>query len=332
MPEQARLLIVDDLEQNLTALEALLEDCGAEVHRAKSGNDALASMLKHDFALVLLDVQMPGMDGFETAELMRLNPRTRKVPIIFVTAISKEQRYVFKGYEAGAVDYLAKPIDPVILRSKVGVFLELWRSRQQLAVALAETEKLSEKLRQQAQFDYLTGLPNRNLFQDRLSRATLLSQRNKDAGALMFIDLDRFKWINDTLGHEAGDQVLVQVAERLQSCVRKSDTVARLGGDEFTVILQNLNDGALAARIAGNIIHALADPFDLGGKKVSVSGSVGITIFPQDASDMMELLDHADSAMYQAKKAGRNAYRFYAPESNPATGELGSAAPQAGAS
>ncbi len=294
----------------------MLEDCNAQVHRVTSGNEALAAMLKHEFALVLLDVQMPGMDGFEVAELMRLNVRTRYIPIVFVTAISTGQCHVFKGYQTGAVDYLTKPIDPVVLRSKVNVFLELWRKRQELAEVLAEKELLSEQLKQQAQFDALTGLPNRTLFQDRLRQATFMSGRNGSSGALIFIDLDRFKWINDTLGHQVGDKLLVQVAERLVQCVRKTDTVARLGGDEFTVILQNLQDGSLVELIASNIINTLASAFDLDGNEVNISGSIGITIFPQDSLDTKELLKNADSAMYQAKGSGRNAIRFFTPEIN----------------
>ena len=125
MDQRPKILLVDDREENLFALEALLDDSGGEIYRATSGNEALAIMLKHHMALVLLDVQMPGMDGFEVAELMRGNARTREIPIIFVTAINKDQKHVFRGYESGGVDYLFKPIDPLILTSKVSIFLDL---------------------------------------------------------------------------------------------------------------------------------------------------------------------------------------------------------------
>lgn len=311
MLEQPKILIVDDREQNLIALEALLEDSGAEIHQATSGNEALAQMLRHDFALVLLDVQMPGMDGFETAELMRLNAKTQHTPIIFVTAISKEQQYVFKGYEAGAVDYLPKPIDPVVLLSKVRVFLELWRNRHELQEALDANKALSEALKHQAEHDGLTDLPNRTLFLDRLQQAVFMTGRTGQSGALMFVDLDRFKYVNDTFGHEAGDQLLIQVAQRLLGCVRQSDTVARLAGDEFTVIVQNLQDTAYAATVAEKIIQQMATPFELEGNSVSISASLGITLFPQDSSDSKTLLINADKAMYQAKSAGRSQLAFY---------------------
>jgi len=314
--KQEKILIVDDLEQNLIALEALLEDCGAQIQRAFNGNEALSLMLKNEYALVLLDVQMPGMDGFETAELMRLNAKTKYIPIIFITAISKEKQFVFKGYQAGAVDYLSKPIEPMFLQSKVKVFLELWRKRQELAEALSENKILTEKLKHQAQFDALTGLPNRFLFQDRLERAIFNSDRTQTSGALLFLDLDRFKYVNDTFGHEAGDKLLVQVANRLQISVRKSDTVARLGGDEFTVILQNLQGDLDVEIIAKSIIEVMAETFDLDGNEVKISASIGIALFPKDSANIKELLVNADAAMYHAKAGGRNAFLFYTPEMN----------------
>ncbi len=310
------ILIVDDRAENLVALEALLEDCAATVHKASSGNEALSLMLKQEYALVLLDVQMPEMDGFEVAELMRRHERTAHIPIIFVTAISKEQRYVFKGYEVGAVDYLFKPLDPVILRGKVNIFLDLWRQKNLLVAALAEKERLEKKLKQQAEFDLLTQLPNRVLFQDRLQQAILMCERSEVPGALMFIDLDRFKFVNDTMGHEAGDQLLIQAANRIGACIRKSDTVARFGGDEFTVILQNVYHESLAELVARKILNELANPFDLLGKAVHISGSVGISIFPNDSIDTEELLKNADTAMYQAKNSGRNAFRFFVQDMN----------------
>ena len=126
------ILLVDDRKENLLALQALLEAPGLEIITASSGNEALGLMLEYEFAVVILDVQMPGMDGFEVAELMRKSERTRYLPIIFVTAISKDENYVFKGYETGAVDYLFKPLSPVILKSKVHIFLELDRNKKEL--------------------------------------------------------------------------------------------------------------------------------------------------------------------------------------------------------
>jgi signal transduction histidine kinase len=146
--QKVPVLIVDDRPENLTALEALLDDMGLELVRSLSGNEALRQILYTEFALVLLDVQMPEMDGFETAELMRQNPKTRQLPIIFVTAGMKEEHYLFRGYEAGAVDYLMKPIEPEILRSKVRVFRDLFCQRRELEQIRSELELQNEKLRE----------------------------------------------------------------------------------------------------------------------------------------------------------------------------------------
>ena len=143
------ILIVDDKPANLLALRKILARPGVNIIEASSGNDALALLLEHDVALVLLDVQMPDMDGFETAELMRGNEETKHIPIIFVTAISKEQKYVFKGYDKGAVDYLFKPLDPDILLSKVNIFLELHRQKEDLKKTNAELKKANEKILEQ---------------------------------------------------------------------------------------------------------------------------------------------------------------------------------------
>jgi len=145
--EKQNILMVDDRPENLVALEAVLEGPDRVLHKAFSGNEALMLLLKHRFALVLLDVQMPRMDGFEVAELMRANKKIQKVPIIFVTAISKEKKYVFKGYECGAVDYLFKPIEPVVLRSKVNFFMELDRSKRELELKLEAARKSERDFR-----------------------------------------------------------------------------------------------------------------------------------------------------------------------------------------
>src|SRR6185369_4328639 len=143
-PANVPILMVDDRPGNLLSLEELLRDQGYELVGASSGNEALLQTLKQDFALVLLDVQMPGMDGFETAELMRANPKTRHIPIIFVTAGLKDLKFQFKGYDAGAVDYLAKPIEPMILQSKVRIFAELYRQRREIELHKNNLEELVE--------------------------------------------------------------------------------------------------------------------------------------------------------------------------------------------
>jgi diguanylate cyclase (GGDEF)-like protein/PAS domain S-box-containing protein len=167
-----------------------------------------------------------------------------------------------------------------------------------------------------AHHDPLTGLPNRALFRDRCQAALLRARRRETRLGLMFIDLDHFKQINDSLGHDVGDLLLQSVAERLRECVRESDTVARLGGDEFTILLDELQESEGAARIAEKLLAALTIPFALGGHELFTSASVGISFYPSDGDDVQALLKNADAAMYRAKSLGRNTYQFFAAEMN----------------
>ncbi|MEO5362187.1 MAG: EAL domain-containing protein [Magnetococcus sp. DMHC-8] len=183
-----------------------------------------------------------------------------------------------------------------------------------VAQDISQRKQHEERIQHQANYDGLTGLPNRTLFLDRLQRELVRAQRQDHRVALMFIDLDRFKWVNDTLGHAAGDELLREVSSRLQSCLRKSDTVARMGGDEFTAILPDMARGPFAERVAGEVLSQLVAPFTLCGQEVSISGSIGIAIYPDDAATLDELLRNADTAMYRAKSAGRNGYRFFTPD------------------
>ena len=165
----------------------------------------------------------------------------------------------------------------------------------------------------QANYDALTGLPNRRLLNDRLAELMKRTQRTHDSVAVMFIDLDRFKEVNDTLGHEAGDRLLVEAARRIVACLRESDTVARQGGDEFTVLLPGMAERAPIERIAEDIIQSLCQPFQLGNDVAYVSASIGITLCPADATTPADILKNADQAMYHAKEAGRNRFSYFSP-------------------
>jgi two-component system NtrC family sensor kinase len=179
---------------------------------------------------------------------------------------------------------------------------------------ITERKQLQERIWHQANFDALTGLPNRSLFQDRLQQAINCSEREGKPLALMFIDLDRFKEINDSLGHEAGDVLLQQVAHRLNGTVRKSDTVARMGGDEFTVILAECHSQEDIEGVARQILQKLEQPFDLPGGQGTISATIGIALYPDDDCDTSELLKKADLAMYRAKNQGRNGFAFHREE------------------
>ncbi len=193
---------------------------------------------------------------------------------------------------------------------------ELKSANDKLRLDLEERKRVELSIRHMAHHDALTGLPNRTLFRDRLTHAMAQADRYHQKLAVLFLDLDRFKAINDTLGHNVGDQLLKIAAERLRSCVRDCDTVARLGGDEFTVIVDDIMEVQDAAVVAQKILDTLSQPFNLHGHEVFISVSVGITLYPTDDESADNLLRNADSAMYRAKEYGRNNYQFYVADMN----------------
>lgn len=318
-----KLLIVDDRPENLLALEALLEDLDIEIHKATSGNDALAVMLQHEFAVVLMDVQMPGMDGFETVSLMKQSRRTREVPVLYLTAISKDERHVFKGYEVGAVDYIFKPVEPLILRGKISVLVALDRTRRELAERNRQLEEATRKLEAAAMTDPLTGLHNRRFLHDNIEKDAALAMRaawsqakalspdprNRYLGFLL-LDIDHFKLVNDTHGHDAGDAVLLQFARVLRDAVRQSDDVVRWGGEEFLVLLRQSNRdqvGSVAERIRSNVASfRFETPSD---EVLSVTCSIGFCCYPLLQSEIFtweDAISLADAALRHAKENGRN--------------------------
>jgi diguanylate cyclase (GGDEF)-like protein len=321
-----KILIVDDTAANLVAMRRLLANSGAQLFEAGSGNQALALCLDHQFALILLDVNMPDMDGFEVANLLGETEQLSETPIIFVTAAYADDMNRLKGYRSGAVDYIAKPINDVILQAKVRVFLELHAARMKLSEAMAELAERNEELkneiaerklietmvRHQASHDPLTGLPNRILFHDRLYGAIQRANRHHNHFALACIDIDGFKSVNDSHGHAAGDALLQEIANRLPKYLRSNDTVARLGGDEFALVLEEIDDPQMALHLCEKLCAALGEPYSLrvNGEliEVRVGASIGIAPYaPNEQSDSGEQLMHtADNAMYEAKRGGKN--------------------------
>ncbi len=307
--DKIKILIVDDRPENVFALGKALRDPDLHIFEATSGTEALTLTLDHDFALILMDVQMPEMDGFETAELLRGTKKTKNIPIIFVTAFNKEEIYVFKGYDAGAVDYLFKPVNLDILVNKVRVFVDLYRQKKIIEKQASSLEKL-------AFYDHLTKLPNRTLFFDRFKQALAKAKRTKSLVALLSIDLDRFKKVNDTLGHDVGDLLLKEVAQRFTSLLRSSDTIARMGGDEFTAILNDISNIHNVSTVVQKAIDLISKPFHLKDFTCSVGASIGIALFPSDADNIDQLTKNADIAMYHAKSKGENNFQFYKTELN----------------
>ena len=317
---KAKILIVDDRPENLFVLESLLDNADCAIVKATSGNEALSLMLDHEIALVLLDVQMPEMDGFEVAELMRGSEKTRFIPIIFVTAISKEQKCIFKGYEAGAVDYLFKPIEPIILQSKVRVFLELYNQKtiiseqaELLEIKVKELMELREdnfRLKILSVCDSLTGISNRRNFDLYMERSWKNAIRTGKPLSLIMADIDFFKAYNDNYGHLQGDECLVRVARAISYSIKRPiDFVARYGGEEFAVILPDTDsEGAI---VVAEDIHkcieelSLKHEFSLAGSCVTLSLGVS-TIIPKQSDTIGSFINNADKALYNAKQGGRN--------------------------
>ncbi|MES2349070.1 MAG: EAL domain-containing protein [Pseudomonadota bacterium] len=339
-----KVLLVNDDPASLYALESLLADA-VDQHQyqlitAASGKEALRHVLLHEFAVILLDVSMPGMDGFETAEAIHSHPRSAGVPIIFITAHYADEINRLKAYQKGAADYLFTPVIPQILQAKVAVFVEmtkkniqLRKNRDQLAKLnqdlrvqrLQDLERINAELEQEIKErklaeqrahelsirDALTNLVNRRALIQQLEHAVATSDRSGDGFALLFLDLDKFKQINDTFGHEAGDELLRQVAARLTAAVRVADVVARLGGDEFVVLIEGRAATGNAARVAQKIAMACALPFDIGNQRLKTAASIGIAIYPQDGADAQTLMKNADTAMYHAKRHGAGPVQFF---------------------
>lgn len=224
-----------------------------------------------------------------------------------------------KGRWEGEFWHKKKNGDAIAVRLSVSVIADEEGKVMQYASVLTDITKRKqdqERIYYQANYDALTALPNRALFHDRLSLGIATTSRTEDKLGLLFLDLDGFKLVNDTLGHDVGDLLLQETAERLRNCIRAGDTVARLGGDEFTVIMPNLHDPGNAPLLAQRILDSLIKPFNLKGHEAFVSGSIGVTIFPDDAEDASELIKNADAAMYRAKEQGKANYQFFTPDMN----------------
>ncbi|MGE4421105.1 MAG: diguanylate cyclase [Pseudodesulfovibrio sp.] len=438
-----KILIVDDSRTNLALLNHMLRDVDCKVVQADSGLEAVDMARNDDFALILLDIQMPGMNGYEAASKIKEHERSRNVPIIFITAIYQDEENVRQGYETGAVDYLFRPVDVDILISKVKAFLQMnrqkvlleqeieQRRRTETALRVAEEkyrsiferaiegifqctpegefleanpamlrilgydrmqdvvgrpafrdrfmpeeserlmyrelmerngavtgfefrlqrrdgevvwcsessrvvrpgngddfiegvlEDITERknveleLKRLATQDSLTGIANRHRFFDRLEHALAVAKRYGTKVAVLFVDLDDFKRVNDTHGHQTGDELLRQVAERLQQRTRESDTLARLGGDEFGILLPGISDQEGTLSFTRNLLDVVRQPYDVGGLELVIGATIGISFYPDDGKDTVTLISRADAAMYGAKKKGRADYGTFAEYDSP---------------
>ena len=304
------VLVADDDPTVLAMAQAALGLDGHHVTVARDGEQAcqLFSIKAPD--LVLLDVRMPNVGGFEVCEDLRGRASGERTPIVMLTG-SNDAEAVSRAFEAGATDFQTKPLDWRVLRERVKYMLR--------------SKRAADELMHLAHYDGLTGLPNRGTFRAQLERELRDAEAHGRLSALVFLDLDGFKEINDTYGHGFGDQVLKLTAERISDLLRVTDALTRpepedtapvagrFGGDEFTISVSNIRSIDAATAVANRIRGAFSRPFRVNGQDVFVTASTGVSVYPFDGSDADTLLKHADAAMYDAKATGRNKHSLYCP-------------------
>ena len=293
--KHSNILVVDDDRTVRMALVDAFTRENYEVEEATNGMQALNICKRHMPDLVLMDAVMPELDGFDACQMIRELPHGSDIPVLMITALDDEQSIV-RAFSSGATDYISKPINFSVIKQRVA--------------RLIKANKAEQDVKKLAYHDPLTGLPNRTYLKQQLNVTVNRAATENQRFAILFLDLDRFKMINDTLGHDAGDLLLKAVADRIRHCVRENDFVARLGGDEFTVVLENIASLDGASSVAEKICRSVARPFVFMQQKMFVTTSIGISIFPDDGEDVSALIKHADSAMFRAKEK-RNDFCFY---------------------
>lgn len=284
-----QVLIADDDRSLRVGLKQALGSDGLTIREAENGEQAIAICRREIPDLILMDAVMPETDGFSACKQIRSMPQGVDVPILMITGLEDEVS-VARAFSSGATDYIPKPVNFSVLRQRVS--------------RLLENSKNARHIKQLAYQDPLTGLPNRTHLMQNLRHMISRASLKKENLAVLFMDLDRFKLINDSMGHDTGDLLLKAVAERIKGCIRDQDVVARLGGDEFTVILEGIPSADVATQVAGKICHALRNPFVFLKQKMFVSSSIGVSIYPDHGEDVSSLLKHADTAMFRAKERG----------------------------
>ncbi len=296
--ERPVILLADDDPSIRLMIRHVLEAEEYDIVEAEDGLDAIRAVEKQHPALILLDAVMPGLDGFSTCKQIKERGHD-DIPVIMITGLDDEAS-VERAYEVGAIDYITKPIKWAVLKHRV-------RSIVTRVVAERKVQRLEYR-------DALTQLPNRLLFVDRLEQAVVRAERHRESIALMLVDIDDFKLVNDSFGHEAGDKLIKAVGDLLSKSLRRADTVARLGGDEFAIIIENVDGDDDAISIADNLTTILKHNVRLDDQETFTSASVGIAMFPDDGMDAGTLLKNADTAMFRAKEQGRRCFQFYKPE------------------
>jgi diguanylate cyclase (GGDEF)-like protein len=314
-----RLLIVDDIGDNRTILTRRFHSRGFDVVEADSGLAALELIEQQPFDLVLLDIMMPGIDGLETLRRIRLHRSASELPVIMVTARA-ESGEVVRAFETGANDYVTKPVDFSVALARVNTQVSrknmeqlLVETNRRLQAEIAEREQSEARSHYLAYHDSLTGLGNRLLLKQQLEQTLADESMHGNPIAVMFLDLDGFKTVNETLGHSVGDLLLRSIASRLRDMLQPTDRIARLGGDEFAILQTSVPQPGSSIALAERIIEIIGSPWNIEGFDVQVGASIGIAFGEQGCIDTENLLKSADLAMYAAKSAGRGTYRLFDP-------------------
>ncbi|PZU99372.1 MAG: GGDEF domain-containing response regulator [Pseudanabaena sp.] len=323
------ILIVDDTPNNLRFLSTTLTEQGYKVRSVTDGLMALTVAQAANPDLILLDIMMPNIDGYEVCQRLKANEQTHDIPVIFLSALDEVIDKV-KAFSVGGVDYITKPFQLDEVLARIQTHLSLRAAQKEISQLNAELEQrvrqrtaqleqeISERLQAQerllhlALHDVLTGLPNRTWFMKRLEQILQqVSQRPCYQFAVLFLDCDRFQSVNDSLGHLVGDQLLVSIARRIELCLRPDTTFCRLGGDEFTILLQDVDSSAEPVSLANKILKELAAPFQVGSYQVFTNVSIGIVMGSDLYKQPEHILRDADTAMYRAKANGKACYQIF---------------------
>ncbi len=301
------LLIEDNIVDSFLVDEQLNAACPNKyvIKSASSLRQGLEFLDSGNFDIVLTDLGLPDASGLKA--VTSIQDHDPSIPIVVLSG-NENEKLALQIVQMGAQDYLIKGQgDGHLINRSIGYAIERKNHEKQLVYL--------------ANYDSLTGLANRGLFRDRLDRALIRASRNKTLVALFLIDLDKFKLVNDTLGHDAGDELLIQVARRFESCTRKGDTIARLGGDEFTIITEDIKNLKDTTTIAEKLSSAMSEPVCLSFHEINVNASIGISIYPSDGLKPNDLVKYADIAMYYSKNHGRNCYHFFSEDMMPVQSE-----------
>lgn len=297
----AKIMVVDDCEDNIYLLTQILNIAGyVSVSSSTDSSKVCDLHAENDYDLILLDMHMPGLNGLEVMECLKNLEKESYLPVL---AITGDSRYKLAALEAGARDFITKPYDFAELKMRIRNILEV----RLLYKTVAEQSRIQQEM---ALHDPLTGLPNRRLLLDRMEIAMQHATRQQQMMAVMYMDLDGFKGVNDQHGHHFGDELLKMVAARLTEATRRDDTVSRIGGDEFVMLLSEINDVYDVVQPASKVLHAMAMPFLIGGESIVITASIGVAFYLTSQETALALLARADKALYDAKNSGKNRYYF----------------------